>query len=321
MVQVADLLDNLTVALGRKDRDSLIDDIQQWAKTHGREGHLTDETYKNYKSDPNKAAHLAVSLLVLEYLISHERQIKNKLRAQKVRAACSALLASRQKQRFERNAAQEPSADGAAVDRDSGAYALCRMESDIANLCQELVVLAPSEGAERVRYATLIGRNVVMRGHWHLFGFSLCVTAAGYRAGHKPDLMTIAILRSEGGTDLTGGVLTGLTTQNREPVTQSVIIKKIPDIDPNLLHVGNRSDAEIIRQFCAVVPQHLTLRQRKLFAEVHNEIFGDSMPTPESWFDQKVINATERFVAGIRDREDLSRALFPGLLRFCNRRW
>lgn len=207
---VKDFLDGLLVAFPSKNQEELIDEIQAWSEASGREGTLSKETFQKYKKKAAQTvAHFQISLIIREFLHGNKSRIKNEAAADRVEQLCRSVLerTKTKQKRFERNPGQDLSADSSSIDLNAGAYAIFRYESDFANLCQELIILSPGEGQEKTRYAVLIGRTVVMRGHWHQFGPSLYITGLGYEKRHKPYFMTIAF---SGGHDISGGVLTGL---------------------------------------------------------------------------------------------------------------
>ena len=167
-VLVGQILNDLGLAISVKSRAQLVDDVQNWASVNAREARLTRETYNGYKERDQTEAHLAVALVIQEYLHAHSRLVRNSTAAKRVNNACASILRKSRKQRFERSAGQEPSVDGIQVNRHSGAYVLFRMESNIGKICQELIILSPGENKEKVRHATVVGRNLIVRGHWHL---------------------------------------------------------------------------------------------------------------------------------------------------------
>jgi hypothetical protein len=319
MIKVDTLLRLLTRAYRKKSRAALINDVQHWSKDHAREALITDETYAAYKVNAAVQCHIGTALVLLEYLSSHRTLIKDTTAAKSAQDACIKLLRHSKKRRFDRSAAQEPSVEGSNVDRASGAYVLIRVESQLAKLCQELLVLEPAEKNEKVRHATLIGSSIVMRGHWHLFGSSVYVNTVGYRVGHEPDFITISFLRPDNNDDLTSGVLTGLTTKNREPVTMCVVLIRIRNFDPSLYTVSDLSDVDLTREFAASVPRRLSTKQKGLLDDVHKEIFGEDQNAKRWWFEQRIINPSDRYIAGIRGHEALSQLISPGLLKFCQR--
>lgn len=320
MVQVDRVLLLLQRAFRTKSKVSVIKRIEDWAPAKAREALLTHETLAGYRTNAKIECHVGPALLFLEYLIAHRTSVRDATAANTAQRACESILERSRKRRFERSAVQEYAVEGSVINRHSGAYALIRMESRIGQLCEELIILCPPEGNEKARHACLIGRNLIMRGHWHLVGSSIYVSGVGYKPRHQPDFMTVSFSKADLEADIMGGVLTGLTTEHREPVTMSVIVTKIRDFEPSFARIVDRSDPEIIRNFVAVVPKRLAAVQRGILDEVHDQVLSEQPKGQAWWFEQKVINPTDAFVAGIRAREDWPRLVLPGLVKFLSKK-
>jgi hypothetical protein len=321
VIQVQEVLDELAKAF-RVAAPTLVDRIQQWDTEgrHAREATLTKETYHAYKSGLPHKGQLSAVIIFLEYLAAHSDQVKNPSAAHRLRANLLTHLESAKQTRFERNVGHEPFVEAGQIDRFSGAYALCRIESNTLIPCQELLLLNPSKKRERTRYAAFVGHNLVVRGRWHLLGSAIYVEGLGYRPGHQPDFLNMSLAR---GTDpnVLGGVLTGLATANRDLLTMSVLAIKIDDVDSALFDIGTNCDPEIIERFNAVVPKEMDDQCWQAIWHVHQEVFQraehQDRLAQSSWFEPKIIGVTDPFVAHVRSIHPLSRLIMPELLEFC----
>jgi hypothetical protein len=318
---VKDMLQSLRSALKVASTADILDWIEKWSQEHGREGTLTHETFAAYRGDGDTECHLGAAVLLLEFIDFHLLRIRDKSAAERVRRDCYSVIERSRKRRFDRSGAQEPSLDNAAINRLGGAYALIRYETFIDDLCQELMILCPSEGKERVRYSVHLGQNVIMRGHWHVLGSSICVSGVGYKEGHQPDMTTICFSTSDLKNDVVGGVLTGLTTEQREPVMMATVVIRLSEFDERLKELTNGSDARLLKEFSRLVPPKLGGAARRILDEIHNEVFPKrGGQRAMRWFEERRIGPSDHFVAAIRRRGEAMRLVVPGLLRFSSRR-
>jgi hypothetical protein len=325
MIEVQRLLTELAAAFGI-NRLTLIDRIQKWEREHGREASLTPEGYNNLRTRRGQQAHFLTAIILLEYLAAHSSAVRdNKKRTvfRRVRTTLLTQIRASRKSRFERSIGHDHKIDAAAIDRFRGVYAFCRVESQTGHPCQELIILSGSKGTERTRYATYVGHNLIVRGRWHLLGPTLYVEGSGYRPGHQPNFISLS-LPCRDNPNVLGGVLVGLASANRDPVTLCVLAIKILDFDQSLFDIGNYSDPEILQEFCATVPRTMSEAVWRMFERVHNEL----AETPEykarlvqsSWFAPRFINASEPYVSRISGMQDLSRLVMPELARFCRKK-
>jgi hypothetical protein len=316
-ILVEDLLKLLGRAVGSRNRNELIDSIRDWAEENSREASLGRETFNGYKTKAHTEAHWAVLLIIREYLHAHIHEMRDRAAANELELACRERLTSAltRKARFERNPGQEPKFDREEIDRNSGAYVIFRRESENFDMRHDLLVLKPSEGRQATRYAFLIGQSIVMRGHWHLFGSSLYISGMGYDLAHKPFFMTISFSPQD---DVSGGVLTGLTTKGRDPVTMSVLVVKV-DFDRSIFDVGDLSDTQILKEFKRAAPPKLTEKQLEFFETIHKKQFGKALDHDDGWFAQKILGQEDRFVSRIRGDPGLNGAISPSLLNFCKK--
>jgi hypothetical protein len=306
------MLDDLRLCLSRRYSPiKLIDAVQTWAGENGREAMLSADTWNSYRDNAGIEAHLPTVLILAEFFNS--QPVKPGKAASRFHDKSSAVLRAGRAQRFQRSVGQDPLLRKEDVDRRAGAYVVFRVESEHGNPCQELVLVHPAAGKARARFATIIGRNLIVRGHWHLLGNSLYVAGLGFRAGHLPDFLTLSFLESD---EIAGGVISGLGTSRREPVTMSVVVMKLPDINYNLGNIGDQSDAVLIKEFRAAVPRMMTKRQKVFFDQVQKEVYGDDLARREQWLAQKLITSADPFVACLRSR-DMKDIIDPGLRRFC----
>ncbi|WP_375414992.1 hypothetical protein [uncultured Bradyrhizobium sp.] len=312
-VLVSELLRNLQLALFPRPRDinSLIDAIQKWAVVSSREASLSADTWTGYRHSAAVEAHLPTVLILAEYFYSHPTS-KNRS-ASIFQNICSDMLTVGREGRYQRTAGQDPALRNKEVDRRAGAYAIFRVESEHGNPCQELLLVHPAEGKSRVRFATVVGRNLIVRGHWHLLGSSLHVSGLGFRHGHLPDFLTLSFLEAD---QIAGGVLSGLGTSRQEPVTMSVVVTKL-DLRGNFQKIGDLSDAMLLDKFRKFVPRMMTKRQRTFFDRVHQEVYGTAPVKPDVWLAQKLITSSDAFIRALRGSENFLKMIDPGLRRFC----
>jgi hypothetical protein len=322
MIQLQRVLGALAQAFA-VDKNTLVDRIQKWDKEHGREAALTPDTYHNFKTRQSQKAHLQTAIVFLEYLANHSHSIKKKNAAEAAREMLLKQLEVSKKNRFERDIGHDHTIDAATIDRFSGAYALCRVESQTRRPSQELVVLSPAKSHEKTRYATYVSHDLIIRGRWHVLGPAIYVEGLGYRPGHQTDYMNLSLARSES-VNVLGGFLTGLATANRDPVTMSVLAIKIENIDSSIFQIGDNSDPELIAEYAAVIPRTMDASIWKIFEDTHNKLVEipeyKSRLSQTTWFDPKFINATDLFVAQISGVGDPSRLVMPGLTKFCQKK-
>jgi hypothetical protein len=325
MIRVQTVLAGMARAF-REPPASLVDRIQRWEREHGREAALSSEAYHNLKIKKGQAAHFQTAILFLEFLVANWSSVKNRTAARRVRAILSSDVASSRKRRFERDMGHDSKSDSVSIDHFSGAYALCRIQSQTNLPCQELLILSPAKGRERTRYATYVSHNLIVRGRWHLLGPALYVEGVGYRAGHKPDFMSLSLPCREDINAL-GGLLIGLATANRDVVTMAAFAIRIDQIDESLFAIGDRSDAEIIEQFTRAVPAELPATRWKRFEAAHKRL-NENNPdyrarlSQANWFSPKFINAADPFVTHISGIAELARhVILPGIRTFCRRKW
>ena len=290
--------------------------VEGWSSLHCREAHHTSETWDNYRKNPRKAAHLSIVLILLEYRLANADTIKKDAQAKEFDRLCSTILQRARKQRFERNVGHDLSLRSEDIDLRSGAYVLFRQESRFRRPCQELALLAPAEGAEKARYALIIGHNLIIRGQWHVAGASIYVAGVGYREKHTPDFISLAFLEAD---QIAGGVLSGLSTSRREPVTMSVILMKLENTPLQVFQTLDCSDVELLAKFrdCGI-PRLISAKQRKILEEIHADAFGRTELKQESWFQQKIMTSDDQFVTGFRSRENVHRVIDKGFRKFLN---
>jgi hypothetical protein len=315
-ISFSELLEEMIAAFGA-GRGELLESIQKWSEREGREAVLTRDTYAAYKADPKVKPHLATILVFLEYLAAHSSQARDKQAAMRAVRSCRAYLLEARRKRFDRGLVPDTSEHVSALQAHAGIFALCRFESEIADVYQELLVLAPPKTTDRTRYATLIGRDVVIRGTWTTIGSAICFSGIGFRNKHRPEPVTISIAKDETGTDITGGVVSGLTTQEREPVVMPVLGVRIREFDKGIYDVGNCADIEIISRYRASVPKTLSKPIRDILLEADKEVGRRGFSEGRSWFEQRIVSGSDRFIAVIRGRTEAAVLIEQGLKSFC----
>jgi hypothetical protein len=315
-ISVNELLQDMTKAF-RLSRSDLLDSIQRWSETEGREAVLTRDTYAAYKADPAVRPHLATVLVFLEYLATHLSRAKDTQAATRAVQSCRTFLQEGRRKRFDRGLVPDVSEHASMVVAHAGVFALCRFESEIADVYQELLILAPPTPADRTRYETLIGRDVVIRGTWTTMGSSIYFSGIGFRNKHRPEVVTITIAKDETGTDISGGVVSGLTTQEREPVVMPVLVVRVRAVEKRIYEIGNYADMEIISRYRALVPKTISESIRKILIEADQEGVQRRSHEAVGWFGQRIVSASDRFIAVIRGRAEAAILIEPGLISFC----
>jgi hypothetical protein len=125
--------------------------------------------------------------------------------------------------------------------------------------------------------------------------------------------LTLSFLEAD---QIAGGVLSGLGTSRREPVTMCVVVTKL-DIEGDFRSIGDLSDAALIEKFRDAVPRMMNKRQRTFFADVHREVYGQDLTKPDHWLAQELITSSDAFIRNLRSRENFAEIIDPGLRRFC----
>jgi len=307
MPRVDAILSSMKVALRSPSVAALLNDIEEWAIYYARESMVTRETFASYAGNARTECHLAAAILFLEFLEASEHKIRNTTAAEHARSACQQVLVRSRKRRFDWTGTQDPARDNASINRSSGAYAVLRVESHFAELNQELLVLCPSRGKERERYGLLIGRNVVIRGHWHLFGATVCLTGVGFGMRHRPNFVTLSFPAAEP-TDLMPGLVT-LQSEDRTPVALRALIVPLSEYSRHVGKLVDLSDSSILQQFGKLVPMRLP---RGRLGNLRDD-------RSQGWFSEQRAEPGDRFVAAIRGTVGEPRKLFPELVRFCGR--
>jgi hypothetical protein len=305
---------------------------------HGREGHVIRDTYDAWRSQvaeetqrrrqagrpqpdesaSHKGPRLAAALIIQEYLAANSTKVKNTTAAARVRSACAAIASDGRKQRFEK-LPHDTNVDAATANSRHGVYVLIRWESFINSLVQELVILSSPRGREKLRHATVIGRGAVLRGHWNMFGATLHMTAAGYRAGHRPEFVAMAFSLGDSLDHAIGGVLTGLTTDGRVPVTAQVLAIKIDEPRDGVLSLGDMADPYLIEQFCKLAPASgMDAAYVNMIKEMYDQVRTGEVRM-SSWFEQRIVGPTDNFVARVH-QESIRKLVHPKLFKFVTAR-
>ena len=212
------------------------------------------ETILSYGRTPQTRCGYKFAGMVLDFLFSHRRDVKNADAMARARSICMLILGANQQKRYHHPPRTNP-ASVHRIAKIAGVYLLIRRATSDQSLRQELLIMA-SQGDEHDRnmYATYINHELVCRGMWCVVRDTASSIMHGYRGNYgRPDIISFNLLYEEPEGDnhlvFLSGFASGITSSTAEPAVVPVVAISILENpvwkDADVLRIGDAGDAEI----------------------------------------------------------------------------